>query len=307
LNPAAVIDHLWQSLLFGACAWSLAWLTRRNPAALRLWLWRLAALKFALPFALLFELGAWLGFPVRHSAVPPPAFVVHAVSQSLRVVSPAQSMAPSIPWLVTALGLVLPVTGLFGRRIVRELRCARQEHEEECARVDRDWSDRRPPPGFINTAILTTTAIVSLSAPIIAGAVTNRLWRQEALAVDTHNMLSARIDMVEADPGRGPLSNTVATSEGVLIRNINIQDLVALVYGIEQFEVFGGALPWLESPRYDVRVTGPVRRPEVFDAYSLRQPVTKYLAERFGASIRVNGDCQEPCINQQSFVIERLR
>jgi hypothetical protein len=92
----------------------------------------------------------------------------------------------------------------------------------------------------------------------------------------------------------------------VLIRHINLQDLVAMVYGIGQFEVFGGALPWLSSPHYDVKVDGPVSTPAVFDPYSLRQPVTDYLSHEYGVSIRVNGSCQQPCLNQESFVVERI-
>jgi hypothetical protein len=270
-------------------------------------LWRIAALKFLLPFGLLFALGEWLCFPVRHSAVPPPAFVVSAVTRGLAFASPVWTNELSIYWILAGFGLLIPVAGVLGMRILRELRQARLQHDDECARIERDWSDRRSPPGFIITALLTAGALISLAAPIISGAVTNRLWRQEMLASDTRTMLAATIDMVESDPRLGPFTRVVAKPDGVLIQNINIQDLVALVYGIGQFEVFGGALPWLESPRYDVRVTGPVRNPEAFDPYSLREPITKYLAERFGASIRVNGSCQEPCINQQSFVIERLR
>jgi hypothetical protein len=92
----------------------------------------------------------------------------------------------------------------------------------------------------------------------------------------------------------------------VTIRNINIKDLVSMVYGIGPFEVFGGAMPWLSEPRYDVRVTGPLSQPAAFDPYSLRQPVTDYLYAQFGVSIRVNGACQKPCKDFESFVIERL-
>ena len=65
-------------------------------------------------------------------------------------------------------------------------------------------------------------------------------------------------------------------------------------------------MPWLEYPRYDVQVVGPLRAPQVFDPYSLRQLVTDYLYDQFGVSIRVNGACQQPCKDHESFVIERL-
>src|SRR3954464_14634772 len=88
---AGFIDHLWQSVAFGAMVFGLAYLLRRNSALLQLWLWRIAALKFLLPFSLLFAFGAWLGFPVRHSAVPPPAAVSELVSRGLSVAAPAQT------------------------------------------------------------------------------------------------------------------------------------------------------------------------------------------------------------------------
>jgi hypothetical protein len=66
-------------------------------------------------------------------------------------------------------------------------------------------------------------------------------------------------------------------------------------------------MPWLEYPRYDVRISGPLRAPEVFDAYSLREPMTRYLYQRFGVSIRVNGSCQEPCPHHSSIMVERVK
>jgi len=56
-----------------------------------------------------------------------------------------------------------------------------------------------------------------------------------------------------------------------------------------------------------VQVIGSIDAPKIFDPYALRQPVTDYLYNEYGVAIRVNGSCQEPCVNQQSFRIERLR
>ena len=104
------------------------------------------------------------------------------------------------------------------------------------------------------------------------------------------------------------MSRVTANNDGVTIRNINIKDLVSMVYGIDQFEVFGGAMPWLSIPalrreRHGARA--PTLRSSI--PYSLRQPVTNYLYAEFGVSIRVNGTCQKPCKDFESFVIERLR
>src|SRR6188768_4098376 len=86
-----IVDHLWQSIAFAAIVFGVTYLTRRNSAALQLWLWRIAALKFVLPLSPLFALGAWLGFPVRHSAIPPPPALVELVSKGLLIAAPAQT------------------------------------------------------------------------------------------------------------------------------------------------------------------------------------------------------------------------
>jgi hypothetical protein len=301
-----LFDHLWQSLLFAALAGGLAWLTRKNLAAVRLWIWRIAALKFLLPLGLLFALGAWIGYPVRHSAIPPPAPLADAVSAATPVFVPAHSLdaSPFVLAFATVLTAIAAVACL--RAIFRKERRAREELDAEDARLDRDWSDRPPSPGFLHAAALTTAAVGTLILPILAGALEDRQMRQAILAADTRTLRSAAIAMSEADHAPGTEPQVIARRDGVLIRNINLKDLVALVYGIDQFEVFGGALPCLSAPYYDVRVSGPVSSPAVFDPYALHKPVTEFLAARFGVSIRVNGSCQDPCVNQQSFVIERL-
>jgi hypothetical protein len=301
-----LIDHLWQSIACAAIACGLAFLTRRNSATLQLWLWRLAALKFLLPFALLFALGGWLGFPVRHSAVPPPAALIEMVSHGLSIAAPALSLELPLLWTAAALGLLLAVAVACLLMIVRGLRRARQLRAEERARLAADWNCQPPALGFWQSSLLATVALCMVSLPVIAGATRDRQWRQAMLALDQVSLQSAAIVMKEARAGSGILSRVTAHADGVEIRNINLQDLVSLVYGIGKFEVFGGAMPWLEYPRYDVQVIGPVRAPEVFDPYSLREPMTNYLYQQFGISIRVNGSCQKPCKDYESFVIERL-
>jgi len=302
----AILDHLWQSMLFAGLAGGLAWLTRRNLAAVRLWIWRIAALKFLLPLGLLFTLGAWIGYPVRHSAIPPPALLSGAISAATPALAPARKIVFSQPVLILAIVLVTLSAAACMLAIVRRERRARLELDAENVRAERDWSDRPPPPGFLQAAALTMAAVGSLTLPILAGAIGDRQARQAALAIDTTTLRSARIEMSETEHAPGTSLQVITSSDGVLIRNINLKDLVAMVYGIDQFEVFGGALPWLSTPYYDVRVAGPVSSPAVFDPYALRKPVTEFLAARFGVSIRVNGSCQDPCANQQSFVIERL-
>jgi hypothetical protein len=303
---APLIEHLWQSTLVFALVCLLAWLVRVNSAALRLWLWRIAALKFLLPFSLLFALGGWVGFPVRHSAIPPPAALSEAMTSASQWTSPMQAYAFSGWTFVGSLLLVLTAATLGGWVTWHELLVAARESAAERARAEADASGPASPLSMFKATTLAAAAFGCLAAPMLAGALHDRHQRQEALAVDSRELRRATVTLREMPARFGAKSEVIARTDGVLIRHINLQDLVALVYGIGQFEVFGGALPWLSSPHYDVKVSGPVSAPAVFDPYSLRQPVTDYLFHEYGVSIRVNGSCQEPCLNQESFVVERI-
>ena len=102
----------------------------------------------------------------------------------------------------------------------------------------------------------------------------------------------------------GRRSRIDASPDGVLIRNINIQDLVALAYGVNHYAVWGNqmiydddpdAKSWLVDPRYDLRISARITESGEFDPYALRPRLTQYLAERFGYEIYINGHCQPPC------------
>jgi hypothetical protein len=190
--------------------------------------------------------------------------------------------------------------------IGRQLKRARRKRDEEMVRTEADFSFHPKPLNFWQSALLASVTLLTVSLPVLAGATRDRQWRQQILAIDQRALITAKIAMNEAPEGIGFLSRLTANKDGVMIRNVNIKDLVSMVYGIGPFEVFGGAMPWLSDPRYDVSITGPVRQPAAFDPYSLRQPVTNYLYAQFGVSIRVNGTCQKPCKDFESFVIERL-
>jgi hypothetical protein len=291
-----LIDHLWQFLVFTGLVGMATWWTRANAAELRLWMWRAAALKFLLPFSLLVAIGGWLGFPVRHTAIAPPSWLVRAVQVLEPWTAPANAFDDSRSTQVVALLVLLAGAAFCATWIRRSLRTTR-----EAAGAGAPAS-----LGFFKTAALAGMALCLLAAPVLAGAIHDRVLRQEALAIDTQRLRSADISLSEAPHRFGMRTEIVAGGDGVLIHHVNLQDLVALVYGIDQFEVFGGALPWLEEPYYDVRITGSIHAPTLFDPYSLRQRVTDYLSHEYGVAIRVNGSCQEPCLNQQSFTVERL-
>ena len=303
---AGIIDHLWQSIAFVAIVACLAFLTRRNSAALQLWLWRIAALKFLLPLGVLYALGGWLGFPVRHSAIPPPVAVSEFVSNGMAVAAPALAFGFEPPWLVIALLLSVSGTAACLWFIHRRLKWATRQRDEEVARMETDFDYQPRPLNFWQSALLSSVTLLAVSLPMLAGATRDRQWRQEMLAIDQQALMTATIAMNELPDGINVLSRVTASNDGVLIHNINIKDLVSLVYGVGKFEIFGGSMPWLEYPRYDVRITGAVHAPEAFDPYSLQQPMTHYLHDHFGVSIRINGACQKPCKDHESFVIERL-
>ena len=85
-----LVDHLWQSCCCCGVAWAFSVLTHGNAAVVRLWLWRIAALKLLLPFSLLFALGGWIGFPSVHSADPTPPSLVAFFQAAAPFVEPAR-------------------------------------------------------------------------------------------------------------------------------------------------------------------------------------------------------------------------
>jgi hypothetical protein len=301
---AAFVDHLWQSLLFFAGVAAFAFLTRASRAILRLWLWRSAALKFLLPFALLHAIGGWIGFPVAHTADLPPRSLIAMADRVTPLVAPVRALHSRGAVAGSLLALALLLSALCIRRaavrILDEQRRARDERERRERAVD----DVLAYPGFIVSTLLTSCAFATISAPLLAGALADRQWRHELLIVNSLSLRAGRVAISEAAPGMGSRYRVVADEKGALIRNANLIDLVAIVYGIHRSAVWSEQMStrdardfWLLSPRYDVRVIAPVREPEDFDPYSLRQPVTRMLAERFGLEVHLDNKCQPPCGN----------
>jgi bla regulator protein blaR1 len=65
-----LLDHLWQSTLFGAVAALLALGLRKNHARARHWLWLAASVKFLVPFSVLVSLGSSVGSNIGWRTVP---------------------------------------------------------------------------------------------------------------------------------------------------------------------------------------------------------------------------------------------
>jgi uncharacterized protein (TIGR03435 family) len=139
----------------------------------------------------------------------------------------------------------------------------------------------------------------------LSGAVDDRLHRYAVLQANLHALRQAKIEVALARSGMGERSQLFADAHGVLLRNVNVQEMIAFAYGVSRFAVMNNqfvdaasAQPrdfWMYSPRYDVRIHAPVREPEIFESYALHTAMTRMLAMRFGLEIEVNGECQRPC------------
>lgn len=87
---SALLDHLWQSTLFGVAAGLVALCLRGNSAAVRHGLWLAASLKFLVPFSALYLLGAAAGIPPPVESQP--AFFPDVIDAAAPVLSPAMAL-----------------------------------------------------------------------------------------------------------------------------------------------------------------------------------------------------------------------
>src|SRR5262245_9473700 len=149
---AAGVDHLWQSLQFSGVACALAWLARGNAAIVRLWLYRIAALKFIVPYHLLFAAGAWLGFPVNHTSKLPPAELVAAAAATTPVFAPVRwlGVGGGWVWFLTVAAIAASVVAL--RLVMRRMHREEFHVYTERVRLERDPDDRPPGLGMLKGA-----------------------------------------------------------------------------------------------------------------------------------------------------------
>ena len=177
---------------------------------------------------------------------------------------------------------------------------------EEAVRRERDVDDIQSRPGFLCSASMSACVLCAVSIPMLAGAVHDRQQRRERLIANSLALRDAPVVMAPAAHGMGARYRVDADAHGVSVRNANIHDLVAIVYGVKRHAVItpqmysgveSASRSWLHWPRYDIRIQAQVPDPRDFDPYALRQNLTKALSEQFGLEIYVNGDCQPPCGN----------
>jgi CubicO group peptidase (beta-lactamase class C family) len=304
---AFLADHMWQSLQAIGCLGVFAFLTRHNAARFRRWLWRVAALKLVVPFALFAAIGGWFGFPVPHSAEPPPASLVWLIDAVRPWFTPSRHLQGVTFWLLVA-GELLAVAGAI-HYVRRALRAEAPRAAAEAARLESDPDDRPRGIGFFNSALMTAFALLAVLGPLITGAVDDRLRRQAVLHDNAQSLADAEIVMRPAAPGMGSRVRVSADTDGVTIRNVTLQELGALAYGITRYAVYSshfieeGEVDWLTGERYDVRVSGRVIEPDEFDAYALREAITRKLAIDLGLEIYQGKKCQPPCGKWGSYVL----
>jgi hypothetical protein len=298
---AALVDHLWQSVCVFFVLWLGATLARGVASNVRLWMWRIAGLKFLIPFSVLFAMGGWLGFPVKHSEETVPDFVVAPLAALKLWVAPAHATNASMLALAACAGVLLLAAATCVRTIYARHEIERWRRASEDLRRKRDPDDVAPGLGFVRGLLFTAVALVATSGPLLAGAVDDRLWRHELLLENSSALRDAQVVMKPAAPGMGSRVRVSADGHGVYIRNATIRDLAALAYGVNRFFVRGdhfyesGETDWLIDARYDIAIAGTIREPNYFDTYALRRPVTRMLAQRHGLEIYVNSECQPPC------------
>lgn len=298
---AALVDHLWQSVGVFALLWGAAALARGSSAAVRLWTWRLAALKFLVPFAVLFAVGRWVGYPVAFTTDEVPPLLSWLVDGLTPIAAPARTHEVAGPALAGCV-LVLLAASIAAARVIRDhLRLEHGRVEAEAARAALDPDDTEPGLGFLRGALFAALALLLVSTPLIGGAVEDHRFGRELLVENSRALRDADVVMTQAAPGMGERMRIRVTAGGVFIRNATLQELAGLAYGVSRFMVRGQHFvtsqkdDWLIGERFDITIAGRIVEPGRFDTYALRRPVTRMLANRYGYELYLNGDCQPPC------------
>jgi hypothetical protein len=300
---AALVDHLWQSILVFWLAVVCIALSRRHSAQVRLWLWRIAALKFLVPFALFAGVGGTFELFAIAPDDPTPAALLRALNATLALTAPARTVGLDGGAALAGIAVMLLVSVACGRVLVESERLERWRAAREIARLARDPDDAPPGLGLWRGALFTLLALCLVCMPALAGAVEEREWRRGLLLENARNLFRAQVTFRPAAPGMGWRARLTADAHGARIRNATIQQLTGIAYGVRVSVVWGehrvyeedAADDWFVGTRYDVDVIGPIREPAKFDGYALRVPITRALAEKYGIQIFENNACQPPC------------
>ncbi len=300
---AALADHLWQSILVFWLAVVCVALARRHAAQVRLWLWRIAAAKFLLPFAIFVGIGSGFELFTLAPDDPTPAGLLRALDAVLALTAPARRAQLEGFAAAGAIAVLLLASVVCGRILIASERLERWRVAREVARLERDPDDAPPGLGLWRGALFTLSALCLVCGPAFAGAVQERERRRELVLENARSLFHADVRIRPAAPGMGSRARITASANGARIRNATIQQIAGIAYGVRLGVVWGAhrADPddvendWFIGSRYDVDVTGPIREPQDFDSYALRVPITRALGEKYGLQIFQNSACQPPC------------
>lgn len=188
----ALIDHLWQSTLFGTAVWSITLALRHDGAALRHSLWLAASLKFLVPFAALRGLGAMAGWfsPAPEFASPPITFAAQAAAYlelAAPLLSPGSATSPAGGFAgLSIIGGVMGVAWLGGIVVLagrwwREWRAA-----EALIGAARPMPGAPPDIRLVDAAIAPSAARVFRPVVLLPAALPGSLTRRELAAVVEH-------------------------------------------------------------------------------------------------------------------------
>jgi bla regulator protein BlaR1 len=169
---APLFNHLWQSTVVLAFAWTLAILFRRNPARVRYVIWMLASLKFLVPFALLATVGERWAMPVAGRSVAS-AFYTAAdeigqpfqntfnsaasAAQTRSAAHPWPALLPSVLAALWASGFIVIVTTWLVRW-VRMARIARRSLPLDHGREFEALRSAEAKAGLRQTILLRSTS-----------------------------------------------------------------------------------------------------------------------------------------------------
>lgn len=181
---AALLDHLWQSTLFCGGVWLLTLALRGNSAAVRHGLWVAAAIKFLVPFSLLFSAGALVSFATPADAGPPPFGVELDVAAP--VISPAISLQEAAHATAPLLLIGLAIVWLAGAAFVatRWLRAWRAA--ESITRAARPAPDLPPDIRITDADIEPAVARVIDPVVLLPATLLRRLPPAQLDAVVAH-------------------------------------------------------------------------------------------------------------------------
>ena len=113
--------------------------------------------------------------------------------------------------------------------------------------------------GFFKGALFALCVTSIVGGVLLGGAIADRRWCLELLTTHARALRGAEITLNVAAPGMGRRSRIDVRPDGILLRNINVQDLVALAYGVNHYAVWKPddvrRRPRTRNPGWSIRTT----------------------------------------------------